>query len=65
MVKGTYRIVRTNPFSVDYTDVEAVKALAKKLGSTVIKEPTRDNYNIIPTANIHKYPNAKVIAIYE
>ena len=32
------KVVRINPFSVDYTNLEAVKELAKKLGnSSVIK----------------------------
>ena len=60
------KVVRVNPFRTDYTDLEAVKKLAKKLGSSaVIKHPDRDNYNIIPSANISKYPDCEVIAIYE
>lgn len=46
---------RINIFKVDYTNLEAVKKLAKQLGSTVIKMRSRNNYNIVPTSRVKEY----------
>lgn len=46
---------RINIFKVDYTNLEAVKKLAKQLGATVIKMRSRSNYNIVPTSRIKEY----------
>lgn len=51
------RVPASSIFRCDYTDLDAVIDLAKRMGKgmTVYKHPDRDNYNITHTSRKDQY----------